>query len=155
MKVAVPVQIAVDQVVETSTAFREYKKHDDDSTVAQFYAANRKNQTVEFVKGKKEEYYSFNHGKYTILELFRYSDEIIDESDPDLSLSQLQHALQTAERARELYPSAEYEWLWLAALIHDLGKVLVRFGMPQWAVVGDTFPVGCRFESKCYSRAVF
>src|SRR2546422_6255074 len=31
----------------------------------------------------------------------------------------------------------------LTGLIHDLGKVLCLFGEPQWAVVGDTFPVGC------------
>lgn len=31
----------------------------------------------------------------------------------------------------------------------DLGKVLLHpsFGqLPQWAVVGDTFPVGCAFD---------
>ena len=33
-------------------------------------------------------------------------------------------------------------------LIHDLGKVLCLFGEPQWAVVGDTFPVGCRYSEK-------
>jgi len=33
-------------------------------------------------------------------------------------------------------------------LIHDLGKVLSLFGEPQWAVVGDTFPVGCAFSDK-------
>jgi inositol oxygenase len=31
----------------------------------------------------------------------------------------------------------------LAAFIHNLGKVLCLYGKPQWAVVGDTFPVGC------------
>src|SRR5262249_36339571 len=30
--------------------------------------------------------------------------------------------------------------------VHDLGKVLCLFGEPQWAVVGDTFPVGCRYS---------
>ena len=44
-------------------------------------------------------------------------------------------------------------WAWfpLIGFIHDLGKVLVckKFGkLPQWSVVGDTFPVGCRFTSK-------
>jgi inositol oxygenase len=33
-------------------------------------------------------------------------------------------------------------------LIHDLGKILCLFGEPQWAVVGDTFPVGCAFSDK-------
>jgi inositol oxygenase len=27
-------------------------------------------------------------------------------------------------------------------LIHDLGKVLCLYGEPQWAVAGDTLPVG-------------
>jgi inositol oxygenase len=36
----------------------------------------------------------------------------------------------------------------LTGLIHDLGKILCAFGEPQWAVVGDTFPVGCRFSEK-------
>jgi inositol oxygenase len=36
----------------------------------------------------------------------------------------------------------------LVGLIHDMGKVLCLFGEPQWAVVGDTFPVGCAFSDK-------
>jgi inositol oxygenase len=36
----------------------------------------------------------------------------------------------------------------LTGFIHDLRKVLCLFGEPQWAVVGDTFPVGCEFSNK-------
>jgi inositol oxygenase len=36
----------------------------------------------------------------------------------------------------------------LTGLMHDMGKVLCLFGEPQWAVVGDTFPVGCAFSNK-------
>ena len=36
----------------------------------------------------------------------------------------------------------------MTGLIHDLGKILCLFGEPQWAVVGDTFPVGCRYSDK-------
>merc|ERR1711899_472249 len=32
----------------------------------------------------------------------------------------------------------------LVGLIHDLGKIMAFYGEPQWAVVGDTFPVGCK-----------
>ena len=32
--------------------------------------------------------------------------------------------------------------------MHDMGKVLCLFGEPQWAVVGDTFPVGCAHSDK-------
>jgi inositol oxygenase len=33
-------------------------------------------------------------------------------------------------------------------LVHDLGKILCLWGEPQWAVVGDTFPVGCAYSDK-------
>jgi inositol oxygenase len=36
----------------------------------------------------------------------------------------------------------------LTGFVHDLGKVLCLFGEPQWAVVGDTFPVGCRHSDR-------
>jgi len=32
--------------------------------------------------------------------------------------------------------------------MHDLGKVLCLYGEPQWAVVGDTFPVGCAYSDQ-------
>lgn len=41
---------------------------------------------------------------------------------------------------------------WTTGFIHDLGKILAhpKFGgMPQWCVVGDTFPVGCAFSDRC------
>ncbi|RDX85369.1 Inositol oxygenase 2, partial [Mucuna pruriens] len=71
---------------------------------------------------------------------------VVDESDPDLDEPQIEHLLQTAEAIRRDYP--DEEWLHLTGLIHDLGKVLLLpsfGGLPQWAV-GDTFPVGCRFD---------
>ena len=45
----------------------------------------------------------------------------------------------------------EWDWLPLIGFIHDLGKVLVlpEFGeLEQWSVVGDTFPVGCKYTNK-------
>ena len=33
-------------------------------------------------------------------------------------------------------------------MVHDLGKVLCLYGEPQWAVVGDTFPVGCAWSDQ-------
>ncbi|XP_054941348.1 inositol oxygenase isoform X2 [Physeter macrocephalus] len=41
-------------------------------------------------------------------------------------------------------PLSPPDWFHLVGLLHDLGKVLALAGEPQWAVVGDTFPVGCR-----------
>jgi inositol oxygenase len=71
---------------------------------------------------------------------------LIDESDPDTSLSQIEHLLQSAEAMRR---DGKPRWMILTGLIHDLGKLLFFFGAEgQWDVVGDTFPVGCAFDDK-------
>lgn len=63
------------------------------------------------------------------------------------------HCFQTAERIREKHP--ELDWFHLTGLIHDAGKVLALWGEPQYAVVGDTFPVGCQFSEKCVFHEFF
>ncbi|HWY30248.1 MAG TPA: inositol oxygenase family protein, partial [Candidatus Acidoferrum sp.] len=60
-------------------------------------------------------------------------------------LDQFQHLLQTSEAIRA---DGHPDWMVLVGLVHDMGKVLCLFGEPQWAVVGDTFPVGCAHSSK-------
>ena len=45
-------------------------------------------------------------------------------------------------------PDGHPRWFLLTGLIHDLGKILCLWGEPQWAVVGDTFPVGCAWSDK-------
>jgi inositol oxygenase len=77
---------------------------------------------------------------------------IVDESDPDLEVPQLDHALQTAEALRA---DGAPRWLVLTGFVHDLGKVLCLFGEPQWAVVGDTFPVGCAFDERIVFHELF
>jgi len=46
----------------------------------------------------------------------------------------------------ELYNFQNYEWLIVVGFIHDLGKYLIKHNLPQWSVVGDTFPVGCKLS---------
>jgi inositol oxygenase len=36
-----------------------------------------------------------------------------------------------------------------------LGKILCLWGEPQWAVVGDTFPVGCRYDESIVFYEMF
>ena len=75
-----------------------------------------------------------------------WEDDILKRyPDPDTNLDQMQHLLQTSESIRA---DGHPEWMVLTGLVHDLGKVLCLFGEPQWAVVGDTFPVGCAFSNK-------
>jgi len=88
----------------------------------------------------------------SVFEALAFLDTLVDDSDPDIELSQLQHLLQTSEAIRE---DGHEEWFVLTGLLHDLGKVLCLFDEPQWAVVGDTFPVGCAFSDKIVYHEYF
>ncbi|KAL7137553.1 hypothetical protein ABFS83_10G100100 [Erythranthe nasuta] len=81
-------------------------------------------------------------------------NEFVDQNDPVSEQPLIQHLLKTAEALRKDFP--DLDWLHLTALIHGLGKVMLHpsfGGEPPWAVVGDTFPVGCAFsESIVYPK---
>ena len=78
-------------------------------------------------------------------EALEYLNTLVDDSDPDIDFTQIEHAMQTAEAIRG---ANQPRWFIVTGLIHDLGKILCLYGEPQWAVVGDTFPVGCRWSPK-------
>lgn len=125
----------------------EFRVFDESSpaVVKDFYRQNHALQTREFVKGKKREYTALNRGTMGIWEAMEKLDALVDDSDPDTDLSQMEHNLQTAEAVRrEGYP----RWMVLTGFIHDLGKVLCLYGEPQWAVVGDTFPTACAWSDR-------
>lgn len=125
----------------------EYRNYDDPArdTVKEFYRLNHTYQTYEFVLQKREEYLSFNKKEMPVWDAFEFLNQLVDDSDPDTDLSQLQHLLQTSEAIRA---DGHPDWMVLTGLMHDMGKVLCLFGEPQWAVVGDTFPVGCAYSDK-------
>lgn len=136
-----PDAIAKDKEVD---AFRNYEEPARD-TVREFYRLNHQFQTFDFVMQKREEFLSFNRKEMTVWEAFDFLNQLVDDSDPDTDLSQFQHLLQTSEAIRA---DGHPDWMVLAGLMHDMGKVLCLFGEPQWAVVGDTFPVGCAYSDK-------
>ncbi len=125
------------------SAVREYEKNER-TCVQELYYQNHMHQTVQFVQAQHRKYLSLNHGIMSVWEALERSNEIVDDSDPDLDLTQINHAFQTAQAIRA---DGHPRWLILTGLIHDLGKVLYLFGEPQWAVVGDTFPVGCAYAN--------
>jgi inositol oxygenase len=131
--------------------FRRYSRETGDP-VREFYRANHVGQTLAFVRAKKAEYSPLRHAKMTIWDALLRLDAVVDDSDPDTSLSQLDHAIQTAEAVRK---AGHPDWFVVTGLVHDLGKVLCLFGEPQWAVVGDTFPVGCAFSEKVVYPELF
>jgi inositol oxygenase len=121
--------------------FRNYSEAPD--RVQEFYRLNHKHQTVEVNQSKREQFLQLRQARMGIWEAMELLNQLGDESDPDTELSQIEHLLQTAEAIRQ---DGHPDWFVITGLVHDLGKVLCLFGEPQWAVTGDTFPVGCRFD---------
>src|SRR5438309_2098726 len=132
----------------------EFRNYETDArpTVREFYRLNHRHQTFDFVQAKRKEFLSLNRRQMSIWEALDYLNTLVDESDPDTDLSQLDHLLQTAEQIRR---DGHPRWFILAGLIHDLGKILCLYGEPQWAVVGDTFPVGCAYSDKIVFHKFF
>jgi inositol oxygenase len=125
----------------------DYRNYDSPArdTVREFYRLNHLNQTFDFVRQKESEFLPLRKREMTIYEAVEFLNTLVDDSDPDTDLDQLQHLLQTSEAIRR---DGHEDWFVLTGFMHDLGKVLCLFGEPQWAVVGDTFPVGCQHSDK-------
>jgi inositol oxygenase len=122
----------------------DFRRYDETTpAVREFYRLNHTRQTREFAQAKRAQYIPGGRGRMGIWEAMEYLNTLVDDSDPDTDLSQIEHNLQTAEAIRR---DGHPRWFILAGLIHDLGKVLCLYGEPQWAVVGDTFPVGCAWS---------
>jgi len=137
-----------------SKAKKDYRNYDNPArdTVREFYKQNHHGQTFDFVSQKRDAYLKLNHRRISIFEALDFLNTLIDDSDPDIELDQLQHLLQTSEAIRA---DGHEDWFVLTGLLHDLGKVLCLYGEPQWAVVGDTFPVGCRFDERIVYHEFF
>jgi len=131
--------------------YRNYESPARES-VRLFYEENHRRQTYEFVQGRRAEFLALERRRMGAFEALDYLQTLVDDSDPDIELDQLQHLLQTSEAIRA---DGHEDWFVLVGLLHDLGKVLCLFGEPQWAVVGDTFPVGCRFSDRIVYHEFF
>jgi inositol oxygenase len=124
--------------------FRNYRA-DANPRVENFYRENHAKQTLDFVLAKEAEYLPLKKKRMSVWSAMEFLNTLVDDSDPDTDLSQIEHLMQTSEAIRaDGHPG----WFVLTGLMHDLGKVLCLYGEPQWAVVGDTFPVGCAYSDK-------
>ena len=110
-------------------AYRNYD-HPARDSVREFYRLNHTYQTYDFVREKEAEFLKFDRKEMMPWEAVEYLNTLVDDSDPDIDLSQLDHLLQTAEAIRA---DGHPDWFVLTGLIHDLGKVLCLFGECQWA----------------------
>ncbi len=125
--------------------YRNYVDSERVETVKEFYRLNHTFQTYDFVINKEKEFLKFDKREMSLWDAVAFLNTLVDDSDPDTDLDQLQHLLQTSEAIRA---DGHPDWFVLTGFLHDIGKVLCLFGEPQWAVVGDTFPVGCAYSDK-------
>ncbi|KAI0247987.1 inositol oxygenase [Lactifluus subvellereus] len=124
--------------------FRQYEDACD--RVKNFYKEQHEKQTVAFNIQARVNFKSRHRARMGVWQAMEMLNTLVDESDPDTSLSQIEHLLQTAEAIRR---DGKPEWMQVTGLVHDLGKLLFLFESEgQWDVVGDTFVVGCRFSDK-------
>ncbi|CAL8143389.1 unnamed protein product [Orchesella dallaii] len=133
--------------------FRDYSIDLNDpikERVRKTYLDMHTNQTVDFVQAKVAHWTKFDKFKANIMTALDKLNALVDESDPDVNIPNIVHAFQTAERIRKEHP--DDDWFHLTGLIHDLGKVMAFYDEPQWAVVGDTFPVGCQHAKSIVYR---
>ncbi|XP_021941987.1 inositol oxygenase isoform X1 [Zootermopsis nevadensis] len=133
--------------------FRDYSVDPEDpikERVRVTYHKMHTYQTVDFVRGKMDYWLRFDKFQSTVMDALVKLNDLVDESDPDVDIPNLVHAFQTAERIRADYP--QEDWFHLTGLLHDLGKIMAFYGEPQWAVVGDTFPVGCAWGNSIVYR---
>jgi inositol oxygenase len=120
--------------------------------IRQNYKLARQHQTVDFVKQMYANYSNFDK-TLSLDYIFKQLASFVDISDPDISLPNFYHGIQTAEGIRA---DGHPEWLQVVGLIHDIGKIMYLKGddrtgtsiKQQWAIVGDTFVVGCKIPDK-------
>ena len=132
--------------MDTAKAFRNYGK-DVLPAVRDNYRQMRARQTVEYASRMREKYLTFER-PLSVWQAIEALDDFVDLSDPDIDLPNVQHLIQTAEAIRA---AGKPDWMQLVGLIHDLGKILYRWGSDedgtslaqQWGMVGDIFLVGC------------
>src|ERR1051325_3784369 len=142
------------QAIDPSKKKEQFRNYEANArpSVREFYRLNHHHQSFDFVQAKRKEFLPLNRRKMDVWEALNYLNTLVDDSDPDTDLTQLDHLLQTAEQIRR---DGHPRWFILTGLIHDLVKILCLYGEPQWAVVGDTFPVGCAWSDRIVFHEFF
>ena len=123
----------------------EFRQYDEKATpgVAEFYRLNHQYQTFDYVMAKEKEYFGLNKGEKSIWEAAEFLNTLVDDSDPDTDLTQIEHLLQTSEAIRK---DGHPRWFVLTGFIHDLGKVLVPVGRAAVGRGGRYVSVGCAYS---------
>lgn len=138
---------------EEKKVFRNYDQGDITAAVRGHYKKMRTRQTYDYVQRMKAKYLTFDT-PMSLWDAMAKLNELIDVSDPDINLPNVQHLIQSAEAIRA---DNRPDWMQLVGLIHDLGKMMFVKGSDedgtsqaeQWGMVGDVFVVGCALPDSC------
>ncbi len=117
---------------------------DKEERLHDLYRERHRNQTVEFAAIKKRWYSESSRSEMSVWQVMELLKSVQDRSKQQ-PISEARRALLFAE---SLHREGKPEWMVLTGLIANLGKVLCCFGEPQWAVVGETYPLGCDFSNE-------
>ncbi len=143
----------MDQTTPTEKTFRNYDQSEITAAVREHYRKMRSRQTLDYVRRMKKKYLTYDRPLH-LWDAMEKLNVLVDVSDPDLDLPNVQHLVQSAEAIRE---DGRPDWMQLVGLIHDLGKVMFLWGSDedgtsqaeQWGLVGDVFVVGCALPDTC------
>ena len=134
-------------------SFRNYTQDDVTAAVREHYKKMRARQTYDYVQRMKAKYLTYDK-PMDLWEAMGKLNLLVDVSDPDLDLPNVQHLIQSAEAIRA---DNRPDWMQLVGLIHDLGKIMFVWGSDedgtshgeQWGMVGDVFVVGAELPDTC------
>ncbi|KAG5220713.1 inositol oxygenase [Salix suchowensis] len=107
--------------------FRDYDAACD--RVKKFYKEQHEKQTMTFNIKARVDFKNRERVRMSVWEAMELLNTLVDESDPDTSVSQIEHLLQTAEAIRR---DGKPEWMQFHRLMS----------------LKDTFVVGCKFSDK-------
>ncbi|MFK7924481.1 MAG: inositol oxygenase family protein [Bacteroidia bacterium] len=145
--------MATPNIAKEKSEFRNYEEGALVAAVKEHYRKMRSRQTYDYVQRMKQKYLTFDK-PMMMWDAMEKLNALIDVSDPDLDLPNVQHLAQSAEAIRA---DGRPDWMQLVGLIHDLGKVMYLFGSDedgtsqaeQWGLVGDVFVVGAALPNVC------
>src|SRR5262252_9754159 len=86
--------------IKNADDFRDYEA-ESRASVKELYRLNHANQTLDFVLAKKAKYGKLDKAEMSVWEAMDFMNNLVDDSDPDLALPQIVHALQTSEAIRQ------------------------------------------------------
>src|SRR3569623_1555585 len=75
---------------KTADQFRDYRA-EARPEVKEFYRLHHRHQTVDFVRAKRAEFLPLARRHMSTWEAFEFLNTLVDDSDPDTALPQIEH----------------------------------------------------------------